>query len=267
MPDHSSALSVWETFYVIVGSSGGALIGLQFVVITLIANRRQRTQTGALSAFGTRDGRAPGRRAARVRDHERAVAVARAVIGDGRNRRDLGRRLRSDRDPPRTASDGLQTRLGRLVVVCGVAVRRLRRAGGDGIPPAHLPAQRAVRHRSGRPRPADDWHSQRLGHGDAPGRFRTRWKLKTARNTPSSWLSKKFEFSGPRPFIDGEISVERRDSRLLVDLRASNETCIGERDRPIGVLLQECLDVRPGEFTCRNPPGVSCSWTDRADPS
>jgi hypothetical protein len=32
-------LSVWENFYVIVGSSAGALIGLQFVVLTLIASR------------------------------------------------------------------------------------------------------------------------------------------------------------------------------------------------------------------------------------
>jgi len=31
-----TALSGWENFYVIVGSSAGALIGLQFVVITLI---------------------------------------------------------------------------------------------------------------------------------------------------------------------------------------------------------------------------------------
>ncbi len=46
-------MSAWENFYVIVGSSGGALIGLQFVVMTLIADKRQRTQTGALSAFGT----------------------------------------------------------------------------------------------------------------------------------------------------------------------------------------------------------------------
>ena len=29
----------WENFYVIVGSSAGALIGLQFVVITLIATK------------------------------------------------------------------------------------------------------------------------------------------------------------------------------------------------------------------------------------
>ena len=33
-----TALSGWENFYVIVGSSAGALIGLQFVVITLIAD-------------------------------------------------------------------------------------------------------------------------------------------------------------------------------------------------------------------------------------
>ncbi len=34
-----TALAGWENFYVIVGSSAGALIGLQFVVITLIAER------------------------------------------------------------------------------------------------------------------------------------------------------------------------------------------------------------------------------------
>lgn len=49
-----ATLSGWENFYVIVGSSAGALIGLQFVVMTLIADMpavRGRTQTGA--AFGT----------------------------------------------------------------------------------------------------------------------------------------------------------------------------------------------------------------------
>ena len=51
--EHASALSAWEAFYVIVGSSGGALIGLQFVVITLIADSRSLTGGGALSAFGT----------------------------------------------------------------------------------------------------------------------------------------------------------------------------------------------------------------------
>ena len=51
--EHATALSAWEAFYVIVGSSGGALIGLQFVVITLIADNRNVTTRGALSAFGT----------------------------------------------------------------------------------------------------------------------------------------------------------------------------------------------------------------------
>src|SRR5689334_25125199 len=51
--EHATALSAWESFYVIVGSSGGALIGLQFVVITLIAENRNVTSSGALAAFGT----------------------------------------------------------------------------------------------------------------------------------------------------------------------------------------------------------------------
>lgn len=34
----SAAIEGWENFYVIVGSSAGALIGLQFVVLTLIAD-------------------------------------------------------------------------------------------------------------------------------------------------------------------------------------------------------------------------------------
>lgn len=53
MSELTSARSAWENFYVIVGSSGGALIGLQFVVITLIAARRHPTTTGGLSAFAT----------------------------------------------------------------------------------------------------------------------------------------------------------------------------------------------------------------------
>ncbi|MFI5394691.1 MAG: transposase [Candidatus Binatia bacterium] len=35
-------LSEWQSFYVIVGSSGAALIGIQFVVMALIANMRER---------------------------------------------------------------------------------------------------------------------------------------------------------------------------------------------------------------------------------
>ena len=35
-------LSAWESFYVIVGSSGAALTGLQFVVIALVADMPPR---------------------------------------------------------------------------------------------------------------------------------------------------------------------------------------------------------------------------------
>lgn len=49
-----TALSGWENFYVIVGSSAGALIGLQFVVITLIADMPVvRGQPLAGAAFAT----------------------------------------------------------------------------------------------------------------------------------------------------------------------------------------------------------------------
>ncbi len=49
-----TALGGWTNFYVIVGSSAGALIGLQFVVITLIADMPiARGQAQAGSAFAT----------------------------------------------------------------------------------------------------------------------------------------------------------------------------------------------------------------------
>jgi hypothetical protein len=48
-----TALNGWENFYVIVGSSAGALVGLQFVVITLVANRPVVRTAEAGAAFAT----------------------------------------------------------------------------------------------------------------------------------------------------------------------------------------------------------------------
>ncbi len=49
-----TALEGWENFYVIVGSSAGALIGLQFVVMTLLADMPlARSDAQAGEAFGT----------------------------------------------------------------------------------------------------------------------------------------------------------------------------------------------------------------------
>jgi hypothetical protein len=46
-------LAEWDSFYVIVGSAAGALIGLQFVVATLIANRPALRVAEAGAAFAT----------------------------------------------------------------------------------------------------------------------------------------------------------------------------------------------------------------------
>ena len=47
------ALSEWESFFVVVGSSGGALVGLQFVVLALVADRTGKTSRDTINAFGT----------------------------------------------------------------------------------------------------------------------------------------------------------------------------------------------------------------------
>ena len=46
-------LAEWDSFYVIVGSAAGALIGLQFVVMTLIAQRPLPRAAEAGAVFGT----------------------------------------------------------------------------------------------------------------------------------------------------------------------------------------------------------------------
>jgi hypothetical protein len=46
-----SPLTAWQNFYVMIGSSAGALIGLTFVVITLMARARRSSET--IAAFGT----------------------------------------------------------------------------------------------------------------------------------------------------------------------------------------------------------------------
>jgi hypothetical protein len=46
-------LAGWDNFFVIVGSSAGALIGLQFVVLTIISDGRRRTTPASLGAFAT----------------------------------------------------------------------------------------------------------------------------------------------------------------------------------------------------------------------
>ncbi|MBL6854098.1 MAG: hypothetical protein ISS15_03765 [Alphaproteobacteria bacterium] len=48
-----SALAEWDSFYLIVGPSAGALIGLQFVIMTLMAERPSTTTAEAGRSFAT----------------------------------------------------------------------------------------------------------------------------------------------------------------------------------------------------------------------
>ena len=51
---HESVLRAWESFYVIVGTSAGALTGLQFVVLTLVSEAGMIRGSGdTLAAFAT----------------------------------------------------------------------------------------------------------------------------------------------------------------------------------------------------------------------
>jgi hypothetical protein len=49
----TSPFAAWESFYVIVGSSAGALTGLQFVVMALVAEAETVSGTREVDAFGT----------------------------------------------------------------------------------------------------------------------------------------------------------------------------------------------------------------------
>src|SRR5882762_11674505 len=48
-----SEFAEWDSFYVIVGSAAGALIGLQFIVMTLVAERPPLRAAEAGAAFAT----------------------------------------------------------------------------------------------------------------------------------------------------------------------------------------------------------------------
>lgn len=51
--DASAAFAAWQNFYIIVGSSAGALTGLQFVVMALVAEVRPLSTAHEVNTFGT----------------------------------------------------------------------------------------------------------------------------------------------------------------------------------------------------------------------
>ena len=46
-------MAPWQAFYVMLGSSAAALIGLQFVVVALVGNTRKLATAATIHAFGT----------------------------------------------------------------------------------------------------------------------------------------------------------------------------------------------------------------------
>ena len=53
MQEVTHPFAAWESFYVIVGSAGGALTGLQFVVIALLTELRKKRTVDQVDAFAT----------------------------------------------------------------------------------------------------------------------------------------------------------------------------------------------------------------------
>lgn len=53
MIQDATLFTPWESFYVIVGSSGAALTGLQFVVMALVAEAQRKGTSETVNAFGT----------------------------------------------------------------------------------------------------------------------------------------------------------------------------------------------------------------------
>ena len=53
MTEATTLFTPWESFYVIVGSSGAALTGLQFVVMALVAGAQRKGSADTVKAFGT----------------------------------------------------------------------------------------------------------------------------------------------------------------------------------------------------------------------
>ncbi len=126
-------LAKWDNFYVIVGSAAGALIGLQFVVLTLIADKPPVGAEGSRRRVRQSDDRPLQRRVASVGTSACAVADnyhGGVVLGSCGLRRDG---LYGDRYRTNAKAAGIQTTIRGLVVSHRVALHRVCDARDLGI--------------------------------------------------------------------------------------------------------------------------------------
>ena len=161
------ALPAWQGFYYIIGSSGAALIGIQFVVITLIANMRLRPTSDSISAFCNADRNASSQRLAGLCHHERSMAFALSDVDCARDLRFWRSCVLCNRTPPRSSPNILQSRVGRLVLVRSVAVQHLHYAHDRRCVPANYWPGRSVSNRNCGLGPAAGRNSQCMGFRNA----------------------------------------------------------------------------------------------------
>ncbi len=158
----------WESFYLIVGGAAGALIGLQFVVMTLVAARPSIAGAGGQSAFATptivhfsaslliaATQRAPWQSFTVVATLWAVIGVSGIVYTAV-----IARRMRRQ-NAYRAGARG-------LAVSLAAAVRRLRAARARRYDRASAHARCAVRRRHGCAGAAVHRHPQRVGLGRVP---------------------------------------------------------------------------------------------------
>jgi hypothetical protein len=156
-----SELAQWNSFYVIVGSSAGALIGLQFVVLALIADlpiARGAAQAG--DAFSTSS----------VVHFGVVLLLSAVATAPWPRRTSLGisglhwSSLHRHRGSASESANRLPARIRGLVISCSASICGIRNAGWIGIRGSLACALRPVpRCRCGATA-ALHWHSQCLGH-------------------------------------------------------------------------------------------------------
>ena len=153
-------LAGWQNFYVIVGSSAGALIGLQFVVMALVADvPRTPDQAQAGHAFATPNivhfGSVLFLAAVLCAPWQGigAAAVCWGLLGLGGVVYSVIVARSSE------SANNIPARVRRLVVSFSAAFRRLCNAGGIGLRGSSPGTQGDVRGRGGCAAFALHWHS------------------------------------------------------------------------------------------------------------
>ena len=159
-----SELAKWDSFYVVVGSAAGALIGLQFVVATLIAERPALRVAEAGAAFATPTIVHFGTALLLTALTTGSVAVvhcSRSSLGTGGHQWSS---IRGDRGSANAAAKHISTGPRGLAVLCRAAFGGVRTTRAVAIRRSQPHARGPVLRRICSTAAAFRRHSQCLGH-------------------------------------------------------------------------------------------------------